>query len=126
MEDTPTTNTTSKLTNWMIGISAMVMAGGIGFLGTKAMETNDAVVKISVEVPALKQEITDFKSEVKSDVAALVTRPELESRISETKVDNAQIRLEQQKVSLEIYKLQTENELRRQRESHQLRNAPTQ
>lgn len=121
---------TSPLTNWLLGIFSMVIAAGIGFLGVKALETNDKVTTISTELPALKvdvaevkdelsRQVQDIKAEVKTQVTGLVSRPELEARIAETKVETGQLRVEQQKISLEIYKLSTEAALDRRRESHE-------
>jgi hypothetical protein len=102
----PKPQTTSKVTNWLLGILAALVVSGIGFLANKAVDSNDKLTELKVTVPELREEVKSIKTDVAESVGKLVTRPELESRLAEIKVDSAQIKVEQSHLAVEIIKLQ--------------------
>jgi hypothetical protein len=124
---------TSPFTNILITVLAGLMLASMGFIGSWARDTNDKTTELGVQVPEIKRtvdeklpqleaKIQSVKDEtvrdVKAQIAAMVTRPELESRISETKVEIANVRLEQQKVILDIYALRAKQDAIMEREAN--------
>ena len=97
---------TSKVTNALIGVLATILAGGLGFIGNKAVDSNEKLTRLDVVVPALTDELKEVKQKVEDSAKTLVTRPELESRLAEIRVDSSSIKVEQSKLSIEILKLQ--------------------
>jgi len=99
---------TSPLTNILIAAGTTLILATLGFLGTKTMDSNDRLTKFSVSVPALADDI----AELKTDLSSLVTRPELEARVSE-------IKIEQQKITLDIFQLRAKQDILWNQRQHQ-------
>jgi hypothetical protein len=68
--------------NTLVGVIALAT---LGWLATKTAANNDSLTKIETTLPYMTQSVTDLKSQI----AQLVTRAEVESRFSELAAKNA-------------------------------------
>lgn len=68
--------------NTLVSVIALTV---IGWVGTKTAANNDALTTIKTQLPF----VTASVSEVKSQISQLVTRSEMESRLSELAAKNA-------------------------------------
>ena len=115
---------TSLLTNWIIGAATACILAILGWVGVELVTTRDIVYSLNGQLPDLHDDVASvFVSvkanmeemklameknnvDVKDAIKQLVTRPELESRLAEIKVDAGSIKVEQSRINLELYKLQ--------------------
>lgn len=63
----------------IIALSSFIILGAIGWVGNKTSENADTIARMETSVPYMTQAISDLKAQV----ATLVTRSELESRLNE-------------------------------------------
>jgi hypothetical protein len=113
-----TGNSVDNWFTWAKGIAAVCVGAGIIALVTMAHQTRETVTETSYALPVIRQDVANVSSEVQAvndRMAQMISRPELEARLSETKVEMGQLRLEQQKIGLEIYKIQAEVQIRNSR-----------
>lgn len=115
---------TSPLTNWIVGIATACIIGVLGWVGLEVVATRDGVREVKYQIPSIQEDIAEVattidtnkktmevaldksNAELKGAINQLVTRPEMEARLAEIRVETSSIRVSQSKTDLEIFKLQ--------------------
>lgn len=80
----------------IMSLSSVITLSVLGWIGSKSSSNNDSLTEIKAQLPYLNQAVTDLKAQI----GALVTRAELDSRVSE--MSAKQLALEKRVIVLEI------------------------
>lgn len=79
-----------NVNSFIMTVGTAIIMATLGWVGLKVVDSNDRLTALGASMPFLQQTV----AELKVQITTLVTRPELESKISEIKVEQTKIQLE--------------------------------